>query len=330
MGYSIGIGLTNDCNLNCAHCYRDTNRIDNLTLDQVRQVCEAIPVDSVGMGTGENTLNPQFNEIVAYLHDRGVHLSVASNGCTLTSIPDETLQAFSDVEVSIDFPTEAEQDAFRSPGNWTLVQSAIDRCFCQGVEVSILMTLMSANFNRMAEMVDLARRSGLNLRVNAYQPVKSGEFNLSYEQFWEGYRQLLLNGRVVSCTEPVVRAAMGLEPSPSPCGRSSIRINPRGQVIPCVYWPTEGKSLPTIDDLSRLGDDIFGSPEFQQIQADPPAAQDCLCAGGCASRRALTGNLDAHDIYCPRPRGDVIQLEWSSAPSHGLVRSGNVCTTVVV
>ena len=35
MGYSVGIGLTNDCNLNCAHCYRDTGRIWSISLDQV-------------------------------------------------------------------------------------------------------------------------------------------------------------------------------------------------------------------------------------------------------------------------------------------------------
>ena len=56
MGYSVGIGLTNDCNLNCAHCYRDTSRVDRISLAQVKQLCEAIPVDALGMGTGENAL----------------------------------------------------------------------------------------------------------------------------------------------------------------------------------------------------------------------------------------------------------------------------------
>ena len=35
MGYSVGIGLTNDCNLSCAHCYRDTARVDHISLAQV-------------------------------------------------------------------------------------------------------------------------------------------------------------------------------------------------------------------------------------------------------------------------------------------------------
>ena len=39
MGYSVGIGLTNNCNLNCAHCYRDTENISDLSLAQVKEIC---------------------------------------------------------------------------------------------------------------------------------------------------------------------------------------------------------------------------------------------------------------------------------------------------
>ena len=35
MGFSIGIGLTNECNLDCAHCYRPTDQVYRLTLDEV-------------------------------------------------------------------------------------------------------------------------------------------------------------------------------------------------------------------------------------------------------------------------------------------------------
>lgn len=34
---SLGLGLTNECNLACSFCYRDPNRVDRLTLDQVKQ-----------------------------------------------------------------------------------------------------------------------------------------------------------------------------------------------------------------------------------------------------------------------------------------------------
>ena len=127
MGFSVGIGLTNACNLACAHCYRDTQSINYLSLDQVRKVCDSIPVDAMGMGTGENILNPDFVEIASYLNEQGVKISIASNGHSLMTAPEHVLKMFSDVEVSIDFPTEAEQDTFRGSGNWALVHQAIER-----------------------------------------------------------------------------------------------------------------------------------------------------------------------------------------------------------
>jgi MoaA/NifB/PqqE/SkfB family radical SAM enzyme len=329
MGFSVGIGLTNDCNLHCAHCYRDTDRIDYISLAQIQHIYRAIPVDAMGMGTGENALNPEFPSIVHYLAERNVRLSIASNGHSLTTIPDAVLCAFHDVEVSIDFATQAEQDAFRGAGNWALVHQAIERCHELGIEVSILATLMRNNYDQMGGLVALARRNGANLRVNAYQAVKSHAFRLTYAEFWEGYRRLFDAGLVISCSEPVVRAVMGLDDVQSPCGRRSIRFNPRGQVIPCVYWPVDSQAFPGITDLARVGTAVIESDAFRAARQTPPSAADCLCQGGCASRRALNGDLDAHDDYCPWVRGDSIELSWRPAPAKSLMRSGNVCTTVV-
>jgi MoaA/NifB/PqqE/SkfB family radical SAM enzyme len=288
------------------------------------------------MGTGENALNPEFIQIVNYLADRGVRLSVASNGYTLTTIPDEILSAFHDVEVSIDFPTETEQDAFRGPGNWALVHQAIERCQQIGVEVSILATMMRNNYDKMDRLVALARRDGVNLRVNAYQAVKTDAYKLTYEEFWAGYRSLFSEGLVVSCSEPVVRSAMGLGEARSPCGHNSIRVNPRGQIIPCVYWPVnlvaadQYHSPPTLDDLVVEGEAFLGAASFRSARKEPPAAAKCPCRGGCASRRALNRELDAHDDYCPWVRDDDLSLEWKAAPAKDLMRSSNVCTTVVI
>jgi MoaA/NifB/PqqE/SkfB family radical SAM enzyme len=330
MGYSVGIGLTNDCNLGCAHCYRDTERVWALSLDQVKRICETIPVDSMGMGTGENALHPEFIPIVSYLSERGIKLSMASNGYSLTTIPDEILSSFSDVEVSIDYPSESEQDAWRGAGNWKLVHQAMERCRQMGINVSILATLMKTNYNKMDQLVGLARQNEVNLRVNAYQAVKTDAYLLSYQEFWEGYQRLFAEGKVVSCTEPVVRAVMGFEQVRSPCGRNSIRFNPRGQVIPCVYWPTNPTPLPNLEDLFQVGEKVTENDAFISARSIPKNASDCPCQGGCASRRALNQDHDTHDLYCPWVRGDRIDLQWEAGPSKDLMRSGNVCTTIVI
>jgi MoaA/NifB/PqqE/SkfB family radical SAM enzyme len=327
MGYSVGIGLTNDCNLQCAHCYRDAGNIAYLPFDDVVSIVDSIPVDSIGMGTGENGLHPEFERIVRFLKDRGINQSVASNGYTLMNATDEILSCFHDVEVSIDFPAEEAQDAFRGEGNWTLVHRAIDRCKDLGIETSILATMMATNYDVMDQLVRLARRDGVNLRVNAFQPVNTNEFALDYDQFWEGYRRLFSEGLIISCSEPVVRAVLGLDDVYSPCGHRSIRINPHGRVLPCVYWPSDG--LLSVSDLVTLQGDIFETPAFRSIREMPQEAVDCPCHGGCASRRALRGNLEGHDEFCPWVRGDTITIKHQFVPAKDLARIGSVCTTIV-
>jgi MoaA/NifB/PqqE/SkfB family radical SAM enzyme len=281
----------------------------------------------MGMGTGENSLHPQFLEIVAYLRDQGIKLTMASNGYGLNAIPEDALRAFHDVEVSIDFPTEHEQDLLRGRGNWRDVHAAMERCRKLGIEVSILATLMNTNYDKMDEMARLARSRGTNLRVNVYQAVQTDGFRLSYEQFWESFRRLFASAQLVSCSEPVVRAVLGQTPVASPCGHHSIRFTPQGRITPCVYWPN---SSLTIQDVPRLGEGILNAPEFELARQVPPSASDCPCQGGCASRRALAGDLDRHDEYCPWVRGERIHLDVEMAPQKDLPRGKNVCTTIVV
>lgn len=327
MGLSVGIGLTNACNLNCAHCYRNSDHIHQLSLDDLKTVCDSIQVSSIGLGTGENALHPQFAEIVEYIQSRGIKLTMASNGYSLITMPDQCLRAFHDVEVSIDFATQAEQDTFRGLGNWWDVHRAIDRCRSQGVEVTILATMMNINYDKMDALARHSHHLGTNLRVNVYQPVLTDQFKLSYEQFWEGYRRLFASARLVSCSEPVVCSVMGEWGTISPCGHCSIRITPEGSVAPCVYWP--GNNL-KIQDLARLGLAVTLSPEFTLAHTLPSSIGGCPCAGGCASRRMLEGCLDSHDEYCPWVRGEEISLDVELAPAKDLPRSSNVCTTIVV
>src|SRR3970282_245718 len=173
MGFSVGIGLTNECNLRCPHCYRPDMMIDRLTLQDVRRVCDSIPVRSMNLGVGENGLHPQYHAILEYLWGRGITTTVTSNGLSIEALTDE------------------------------------------GVK-----------------------------RVNIYQPAKTDRFTLTYDQFGEGFKGLLGAARLVTTTEPVLAAVLGLEGFAGPgCGRSTVRVVPDGRILLCTYWPTSRLTL---------------------------------------------------------------------------------------
>ncbi|MGD8904637.1 MAG: radical SAM protein, partial [Anaerolineae bacterium] len=128
MAVSVGIGITNDCNLSCAHCYRPQDRIYQISLEEIRTICETLDVASFNMGTGESLLHPQFPQMVEYLAGQGIKASMASNGYSLSEMSTSLLRLFHDVELSVDFASPQAQDAFRGAGNWDCVMQSLERC----------------------------------------------------------------------------------------------------------------------------------------------------------------------------------------------------------
>ena len=324
MAFSVGIGLTNECNLQCSHCYRPDMVVARLSLAQVKQVCERIPVRSMNLGVGENGLHAEYHAILDYLWAQEIKTSITSNGLSVAVLADEAVKRFQSVEFSLDFPTEREHDAFRGAGNWRTVMTSLERCTDLGVPVTVTAVMMSINHDRMAALARVASAHDANLRVNVYQPAKTDRFTLTYEQFWDGFRRLLSSARLVATTEPVLAAVLGLEGFSGPgCGRSTVRVAPDGRVLPCTYWPASAVTV------AELGPGILDTPEFVQARAMPPACDGCPCRGGCAGRRALVGDLLAADPYCPFARHDRVVLDWEQAPGKDLPKVGSACTTVV-
>jgi MoaA/NifB/PqqE/SkfB family radical SAM enzyme len=211
MTYSVGVGLTNECNLRCPHCYRPDTVIDRLTLRDIRRVCETIPVKSMNLGVGENGLHPDYHAILDYLTGRGIVTSITSNGLSTEVLTDAELKRFRSIEFSLDFPTEPEHDAFRGQGNWQTVMRALKRGANLGLPVTVTSVMMRMNYDKLPALARVAASFGANLRVNVYQPSKTDHFSVSYEQFWKGFKQLLESTRLVATTEPVLAAVLGLE-----------------------------------------------------------------------------------------------------------------------
>jgi radical SAM protein with 4Fe4S-binding SPASM domain len=328
--FSLGLGLTNECNLACAFCYRDPARLDRLTLDQVRAAMQRLPVRSVNLGTGENGMHPDFGGILDYLRHQPVGLTITSNGYSIQVLDDAQVKAFKDVEVSLDYPTEAEQDAQRGSGNWRLVHEQAARCRSLGVPVTFIAVMMRSNGDRLADLADLAAAYDAPLRINVYQSVRSDAFALTYDEYWRGFELLFARTDAIAIGEPLVRAMAGLPPRRGGCGVATVRVTPRATVQPCVYWPGGGAPL---DLLLDLGPAIIDTAPFVAARATPAACMGCrhvaACGGGCAGRRRLLEALDQPDPYCPIVRGEGRNLVVRFAASRELAKLESACTTIV-
>ena len=331
--FALGLALTNECNQACSFCYRDPDRVDRLTLDQVRTVMERLPVRSVNLGTGENGMHPDFQRILTFLKSQPVKLTITSNGHSIAILDDEDVHAFHDVEFSLDYPTEAEQDAQRGRGNWNLIHEQAERCNRLGIPVTIVGVMMKSNYLKLSDVAGVAKKFGAPLRINVYQSVRSDLYALTYDEYWKGFQNLFAHTYVIAIGEPLVRAMAGLHPFEGDCGCgiATVRVTPRATTQPCVYWPGDGEPL---SDLLNAGVAIKDSPAFTAARTLPVACESCefrpTCRGGCAGRRALQYALDQPDCYCPIVRGDRPRLEIEMAPTRDLPKIGSACTTIVM
>ena len=329
--FSLGLGLTNECNLACSFCYRDAARTDRLSLDDVRAVMASLPVRSVNLGTGENGMHPDFKPMLGYLRAQPVKLTITSNGHSIKVLDDADVQAFADVEFSLDYPNREEQDAQRGDGNWDLVMEQAARCRRLGVGVTIIAVMMKTNFDRLAEVALVAKQFDAPLRINVYQAVRTDTFALTYEEYWTAFEKLFAQTDAIAIGEPLVRAMAGLPPRTGGCGVSTVRVTPRGTVQPCVYWPGTGAPMQVLLDE---GEAITATKPFQEARALPEACEPCAhvetCHGGCAGRRRLLKQFEKPDPYCPIIRGETRRLDIRMAKARDLPKLESACTTIVM
>src|SRR3989442_106901 len=92
MVFSVGLGLTNECNLRCPHCYRPDTVVQRLTLRDVQQVCESIPARSVNLGVGGDGVHTEYGAVLDYLGTRSLKTSITSNGLSIEALDDDAVK----------------------------------------------------------------------------------------------------------------------------------------------------------------------------------------------------------------------------------------------
>src|SRR5258707_13666058 len=187
---------------------------------------KSLPMRSVNLGTGENGMHPDFAEFVSYLRSEPIKLTITSNGYSIEALDDTEVTAFHDIEFSLDYPTEAEQDQQRGPGNWSLIHQQAARCRDLGVSVTFIAVIMRSNFDRLADIAEIVKAHDAPLRINVYQSVRSDAFALTYDEYWQGFKALFARTAAIAIGEPLVRAMAGLPQRRGGCGAATVRGRP--------------------------------------------------------------------------------------------------------
>jgi mycofactocin radical SAM maturase len=322
MGLSAPVNLTWEvslaCNLRCSHCLSASGEPaeGELTtaeaLDLVEQLHEA-SVFQINFGGGEPFLRPDFEQILAACHSRGIMTCISTNGTLLDADRVARLAAsrLVAIQVSMDGARRETCDAIRGTGVFDRAIEAVKLLAASSIPTSINTVLTAQNAAEIPAMYEMARSLGVSLRVSRFRPSGRGADN------WEALRPtpaqlvefsgwLAKSGDVrtgdsfFSLTSQE-RQGLGL----NLCGAAKLTccVGPTGNMYPCAFLQTERFKAGSLRE--RTFREIWDSSEiyasFRSLRIH--SCEDCQrfdqCHGGCpAVAWHLKNDLNGGDPEC--------------------------------
>ncbi len=158
--------FTHKCNLACKHCYSNSGVVkeEELTTEQALAVVDQLAdagVTALAFSGGEPLTRSDFFEIARHASDRGLYVSLASNGTLLTK---ENVRKVKEakvnyIDVSIDGASAKTHDDFRGvPGTFDKALAGLKNCVDADLCVCIATTVGKNNMSELPAIIDLAEK----------------------------------------------------------------------------------------------------------------------------------------------------------------------------
>jgi radical SAM protein with 4Fe4S-binding SPASM domain len=180
--------LTERCNLKCTHCYQTGDRVDELSLAEIREVLDEITEmikaweeayslefsPSLNVTGGEPLLRQDLFEILAEMSSRNFAIYLLTNGIL---VDEGRAQALAEldvrgVQVSLEGPQEIH-DSIRGKGSFEASCLGVKHLLNSGLKVTLNATLSEINGDKFGEMVEIANTLGVQ-RLGFSRLVPSG------------------------------------------------------------------------------------------------------------------------------------------------------------
>lgn len=185
--------ITRRCNLKCIHCYSDSDAREypgELTWAQCQSVIDDLAsygIPALLLSGGEPLIHPRFFDIATYARQKGIKLTLSTNGTLIDQDTAARLKAlqFAYVGISLD-GIGATHDHFRGrQGAFDKAVSAFRNCKAVRQKVGLRLTLSANNIADLDHILDFIEREDIE-RVCFYHLVYSGRgsnvADVSHEQ----------------------------------------------------------------------------------------------------------------------------------------------------
>jgi len=194
-GTTVGSGpvvvwnSTRTCNLKCVHCYMDADARKyqgELTTEEAKRFIDDLAefrVPVLLFSGGEPLIRQDFFELAEYARDKGIRVTLSTNGTLITPEVAKRLKdiGVSYVGISLDGLRDVN-DKFRGKeGAFQAAMEGIQNCVAVGQRVGLRFTINRHNFEELDEIFDFIEEENID-RVCFYHLVYSGRGNQMIDQ----------------------------------------------------------------------------------------------------------------------------------------------------
>lgn len=325
--WNIGWGPVSKCNMNCKFCYSRHRRTGcgDLCLSEWKSFVDGNHerIATINYGTGENAMDPDWFELIAYVRERypGIRQALTTNGFLAPAVASNLsrrtafLNSIDEVDVSLDFYDKNRHCDLRGqPMAYDWALETLRLCKQAGKPTTIV--FIGSAVNLIDENIDglfsIAEEYDAILRMNLFRPTqgvdgKSREFIAGYDQVVSVLKHIADRFGILAINDALYSARLTGCASADPSGLRSIRILADGSITPSTYLIDDCYVVANIrepDALLRLENrDDLSHIIHRLIPAECKGCALCdVCAGGVYDRRYLWhGTLERRDPHCPGP-----------------------------
>lgn len=282
---SASLELTYRCNWRCVFCYnprhhdrRGLSGTEWLTvLDDLR----ALGTLYVALTGGEPLTHPEFLSIARGARERAFALRILTNGALVTDALADGIAALRPlaVELSLHGATaETHDHATAIPGSFDAMRRGLDRLLFRKVAVVLKTPLTRLNEAEMEGLRRIADEHGVPWRIDpVLTPRDDGDagplaFRASTEAVERMFHDLKAQGQLPREERAEGGTNCGL-------GRTTIAVDPEGNVFPCLQW--RRAPLGNVRE-TRLREMWAGSAERLEAASVARAANDRMVGAGGA------------------------------------------------
>ena len=261
--YSFHLDLTNKCNARCIHCYHTFDKYDyskEIPLSKIKSLIDTIydlGVFSIVLSGGEALLRDDFFDILEYISNKGMLITLFTNGMLLSeeTVQKLALYRISVVSISVYGHNAFLQDTITSiKGSFEKTLKGIEYLKKNKIEFDLKCVMLKENATYITEISDFCKQLNYN-RECILDFTLSGKIDgdcctydhkISYECLKEIYYSSPDNfiGKLSDYTR---------HPNSIPCGagRHGLYCSADGKIYPCVGFRLY---LCDIDSLENIND----------------------------------------------------------------------------